>query len=77
MTYVPLQRPTPESRETLSRLVAEVGAWRVLGIAAVALLRGQGRPRRPVGVERLNGHLLRDVGLPQHPPARPYREFRF
>ncbi len=48
-------------RIPIETLVAQHGAWRVLAAATLALMR---RRRQPLlGIDRLNEHLLRDIGL--------------
>jgi len=50
----------------LHGLIEELGAWRVLAAALLALVSGQKRPRDSANI---SNHLRRDVGLP--PSAAP------
>jgi hypothetical protein len=63
---------TQSTRPAVEALIDEIGAGRVLLIAARALLRDLARPR-PLSAHDLSDHLRKDVGLgPRHvpPPLR-------
>ena len=61
---------TQSTRPAVEALIDEIGAGRVLLIAARALLRNLTRPGPP-SVAELSDHIRKDVGLgPRHvPPA--------
>jgi hypothetical protein len=59
---------TQTTRPAVEALIDEIGAGRVLLIAARALMRDLTRPR-PLTVDDLSDHLRKDVGLgPRHVP---------
>jgi hypothetical protein len=59
---------TQTTRPAAEALIDEIGAGRVLLIAARALMRDLTRPR-PLTVDDLSDHLRKDVGLgPRHVP---------
>lgn len=59
---------TRTNRATVETLIEDIGAWRVLTIAARALLRDLARPR-PLTSDDLSDHIRKDVGLgPRHVP---------
>lgn len=51
-----------EGRIPLDRVIAEHGAWKVLGAALAALLGARKRRDLPI-----SAHLRRDIGLPDLP----------
>ncbi len=59
-------------RSRIDAVILEHGAWRVLGAAALALVRR----RRPREATALTAHLRRDIGLPPEPPSRGYLDVR-
>jgi hypothetical protein len=59
---------TRTTRATVEELIEELGAWRVLMIAARAVLHDVTRPR-PLTADDLSDHIRKDVGLgPRHVP---------
>ncbi|PLL13269.1 hypothetical protein C0V75_07655 [Tabrizicola sp. TH137] len=49
---------------TIHLAITEHGAWRVLAVAAMTLLRTVFAPVEADPTERLSEHLRRDIGLP-------------
>ena len=69
MTLTQLHAGETSPRIFIDALIARYGTWRVIR-ALIAGLMAANRSRRP-GIEGLNDHLRRDVGLPpDHPPPR-------
>ena len=62
-------------RVALETVIAQHGAWRVLAVAALALVRRRGRRRLP-DADCLPDHIRRDIGLTPHALPRP-TQFRF